>query len=81
AVILLSDGEDTGDRTVTLNDVVNTITASRDAMNPIILIPVAYGTAADVTTLSRMARASNTRVQSGDPNDIQALLELISSYF
>ncbi|HRF97857.1 MAG TPA: substrate-binding domain-containing protein, partial [Aggregatilineales bacterium] len=35
AVILLSDGEDTGDRTVTLNDVVNTITASRDAMNPI----------------------------------------------
>ncbi|MDZ4672365.1 MAG: VWA domain-containing protein [Phototrophicales bacterium] len=81
AVILLSDGEDTGDRTVTLNDVVNTITASRGALNPIILIPVAYGESADVTTLSRMARASNTRVQSGDPNDIQALLELISSYF
>jgi len=81
AVILLSDGEDTGDRTVTLNDVVNTITASRNALNPIILIPVAYGSAADVTTLSRMARASNTRVQSGAPEDIQALLELISSYF
>lgn len=81
AVILLSDGEDTGDRTVTLNDVINTITASRNALNPVILIPVAYGSAADVTTLSRMARASNTRVQSGSASDIQALLELISSYF
>lgn len=81
AVILLSDGEDTGDRTVTLNDVINTISVSRNALNPIILIPVAYGSAADVTTLSRMARASNTRVQSGSAEDIQALLELISSYF
>lgn len=81
AVVLLSDGEDTGDRTVTLNDVINTITASRNALNPVILIPVAYGSAADVTTLSRMARASNTRVQSGSASDIQALLELISSYF
>ncbi|MFW5691916.1 MAG: VWA domain-containing protein [Chloroflexota bacterium] len=81
AVVLLSDGEDTGDTGVTLNDAVNAVSASRDALNPVILIPVAYGGSADIRALNALARASNTRVQSGDPASIQAVLEIISSYF
>jgi Ca-activated chloride channel family protein len=81
AVVLLSDGEDTGDEGVTLNDAVIAIEASRNSLNPIILIPVAYGSDADVNALNTLARASNTRVQSGDPQSILAVLEIISSYF
>ena len=46
-----------------------------------IVIPVAYGADADVNTLSSLARASNTRVQSGDARNILNVLEIISSYF
>ncbi len=81
AVVLLSDGADTGERGVTLNDAVNIITASRDSLNPVIVIPVAYGGDADIRALNSIARASNTRVQSGDPANIQAVLQIISSYF
>jgi hypothetical protein len=31
--------------------------------------------------LNSIARAASTKVQSGDPKDIQSLLEIISSYF
>lgn len=81
AVVVLSDGEDTGTRGMTLNDVTSSITVSRDALNPVIVIPVAYGSGADIRSLNAIARASNTRVQSGDPANIQAVLEIISSYF
>lgn len=81
AVVLLSDGEDTGQGSVSLNDVTTTITASRDSLNPVIVIPVAYGSNADIRSLNTIARTSNTRVQSGDPANIQAVLEIISSYF
>lgn len=81
AVVLLSDGEDTGNEGVTLNDATQAITASRDALNPVIVIPVAYGSNADINALNSIARASNTRVQSGDPNNISAVLDIISSYF
>lgn len=81
AVVLLSDGADTGDKGVTLNDAVIAIEASRNSLNPIILIPVAYGSDADVNALNALARASNTRVQSGDPQSILGVLEIISSYF
>jgi Ca-activated chloride channel family protein len=81
AVVLLSDGADTGDEGVTLNDAVVAIESSRNSLNPIILVPVAYGSDADVNALNALARASNTRVQSGDPQSILGVLEIISSYF
>jgi hypothetical protein len=64
-----------------LNDVLRTIEASRTDLNPVIVIPVAYGSNADIDALSSIARASATTVQSGDPNNITRVLEIISSYF
>lgn len=81
AVVILSDGEDTGDSGVTLNDAIQSITASGDSLNPVIVIPVAYGANADIQALNSIARSSNTSVQSGDPESILTLLEIISSYF
>ncbi len=81
AIVLLSDGGDTGNTGYTLNDAVRALEATRGDLNPIILIPVAYGSDADINALNALARASNTRVQSGDPRSILAVLELISSYF
>jgi hypothetical protein len=46
-----------------------------------VVIPIAYGSDADISTLNSIARAANTKVQSGDPEEIRTLLELISSYF
>jgi Ca-activated chloride channel homolog len=80
AVVVLSDGEDTASSGV-LNDVLRTIEASRTDLNPVIVIPVAYGSNADIDALSSIARASATTVQSGDPNNITRVLEVISSYF
>lgn len=81
AVVLLSDGADTGERGISLNDATSAISASRDSLNPVIVIPVAYGADADIRALNSIARASNTRVQSGDPANIQTVLQIISSYF
>jgi Ca-activated chloride channel family protein len=81
AVVLLSDGADTGDQGVTLNDSLRAISASRETLNPVIVVPVAYGADADINALSSIARTSNTRVQSGDPQNILSVLEIISSYF
>jgi hypothetical protein len=61
--------------------VVAQIQAGREDRNPVIVIPVAYGGDADINALNSIARASATRVQSGNPEDIESLLELISSYF
>lgn len=81
AVVLLSDGADTGSQGATLNDALRAISASRETLNPVIVIPVAYGADADINTLASIARASNTRVQSGDPQNILSVLQIISSYF
>lgn len=80
AIVLLSDGQDTNS-SATLNDVLAKINAARTGRNPILIIPVAYGSDADIAALNSIAQASATRVQSGDPKDIQKLLEIISSYF
>lgn len=80
AIVLLSDGQDTVS-TATLNDVLAKIAEGRTGRNPILIIPVAYGSDADITALNSIAHASSTKVQSGDPKDIAKLLELISSYF
>lgn len=81
AVVLLSDGEDLDSKERTLDDVVTSIQASRNDLNPVIVIPVAYGSRADIRVLDRIAAASNTTRQSGDPQSILRVLEIISSYF
>ncbi len=81
AVVILSDGADTSEGSVSLNDALRAIQATRESLNPVIVVPVAYGADADVNTLSSLARASSTRVQSGDPQNILNVLEIISSYF
>ncbi len=80
AIVLLSDGQDTASQ-ATLNDALTKISEARSGRNPILIIPVAYGSDADIGALNSIAQASATKVQSGDPNDIQKLLEIISSYF
>ncbi|MBZ0288585.1 MAG: hypothetical protein K8I30_13290, partial [Anaerolineae bacterium] len=79
AVIVLSDGADTGDSGVRLTDALTTISASRDSLNPVIIVPLVYGADADIQTLNSIAQASKTRVQSGDTNSITSVLELLSS--
>lgn len=80
AIVLLSDGQDTAS-VRTLNDMTNAIAGQRGGKNPILIIPVAYGSDADINALNAIARSSSTRVQSGDPSSIQKVLEIISSYF
>ncbi|MFT5197002.1 MAG: Ca-activated chloride channel family protein, partial [Candidatus Promineifilaceae bacterium] len=80
AIIVLSDGQDTSS-VASLNDVVAKVQGARNGRNPILVIPVAYGSDADISALNAIARASSTKVQSGNPEDIQALLDLLSSYF
>jgi Ca-activated chloride channel family protein len=80
AIVILSDGQDSGG-SVALNEVVQAIQASRDALNPLIVIPVAYGGDADTQALNAIARASHTQMVVGDPKNILSVLNIISSYF
>lgn len=80
SIVVLSDGQDTSSLT-SLQQVTEAIKANREARNPVIVIPVAYGGDADINALNGIARAGATRVQSGNPEDIQKVLEIISSYF
>ncbi len=80
AIVLLSDGQDTASQ-ASLNDAVRAISDARNSRTPVLVIPVAYGSDADINALSNIARASDTRVQSGDPQNIKRLLDIICSYF
>jgi Ca-activated chloride channel family protein len=81
AVVILSDGQDTESKVSTSRDVINKINATREDPNPVIVIPIAYGADADVSTLGAIARAATTSVQSGDVSTISQVLQIISSYF
>lgn len=80
SIVVLSDGQDTASL-ASLNDVTAAINAARSARNPVLVIPVAYGSDADIQALNNIARASSTKVQSGNPEDISSVLDVISSYF
>lgn len=80
AIVVLSDGQDTSSQT-SLQTVTELISANKEERNPVIVIPVAYGSDADINALNGIARASATKVQSGDPANIQKVLEIIGSYF
>jgi Ca-activated chloride channel family protein len=81
AVIILSDGQDTGSQGISLANATAAINSTRDDANPVIVIPVAYGRDADINALNTIARSSATRVASGDPTNILSVLDIISSYF
>ncbi|MCU0474743.1 MAG: VWA domain-containing protein [Anaerolineae bacterium] len=87
AIVVLSDGRDNSNQDesrandVTLNEVTAAVLATRESRNPIIIIPVAYGSDADTQSLNAIARASATQVTSGDPGNILNVLNIISSYF
>lgn len=87
AVVLLSDGEDTCDtdfgRCESLSDAVAEIESSVSDRNPVIVVPVGYGniTSELERVLDNIAGASNTIWIPGNPDNIQELLELISSFF
>lgn len=80
AIVLLSDGQDTSSQRA-LNDVVRLLQEVRNSRTPILVIPVAYGRDADINALNAIARASDTKVQSGDAKTIKGLLDVIGSYF
>ncbi|MEM7348679.1 MAG: vWA domain-containing protein, partial [Chloroflexota bacterium] len=80
SIVLLSDGQDTGSQ-ASLQEVSQQLEESRENRNPVILIPIAYGSDADIHALNTIARSSATRIQSSDPADIQQVLQVISSYF
>jgi len=80
SIVLLSDGQDTNSQ-ASLQQVSQLLSTSREERNPVIVIPIAYGSDADIHALNTIARASATRLQSSDPEDIQQVLTIISSYF
>ena len=77
AMIVLSDGQDTGSLT-TLHALTQ---MDRGTQNPLLVFPVAYGSDADIGALNRLASYASTNVLSGDEAGIQALFTLLSSYF
>jgi Ca-activated chloride channel family protein len=80
AVVVLSDGADTASG-ISLNDAIQQINASRGDLNPVIVVPIGYGSNADINTLNSIARASATRVFAGDTQNIRDVLDLIGSFF
>ncbi|MCS6773980.1 MAG: VWA domain-containing protein [Anaerolineae bacterium] len=80
AIVLLSDGQDTASER-SLQEAVQVLRRARNSRTPILLIPVAYGRDADTNALNSLGRASDTKVQPGDPQNIKKLLDVIGSYF
>jgi Ca-activated chloride channel family protein len=83
AVIVLSDGQDTcnSDGCSSVQAVISKIEGTRSTLNPVMVIPLAYGSDADLSTLNAIARASFSTVFSGDPSNISDLLAFLSGYF
>jgi Ca-activated chloride channel family protein len=81
AIVMLTDGQDTDSQNATKNGVISQIEASRANANPLVVIPIAYGSDADIGTLNAIARASGTNMQSGDQDTIRHILDIISSFF
>ncbi|MBV7328690.1 VWA domain-containing protein [Chloroflexi bacterium TSY] len=77
AIVVLSDGQDTSSAS-TLRDVTS---LTRGERNPLLVFPVAYGRDADISSLNNIARTFSTKVLSGDPDGIEELFALLSSYF
>jgi Ca-activated chloride channel homolog len=82
AVVLLSDGRNEGVGDKTIEDVQQAIVESSESLNPVIVVPVAYGTEADIPKLRDIAITSNTQLYcSIDPQEVDEILDNISKYF
>jgi Ca-activated chloride channel family protein len=81
AIIVMTDGEDTDSKQNSKGDLINLIASDQQAQNSLVIIPVGYGSDADIGTLNAIGRASKTTVQSVDPNTVQGILNIIASYF
>ena len=77
-LVVLSDGADTAS-SANLNEVVEAIGASIQSRNPVIVIPIAYGTDADIMTLRRIAEAARTDLQNAvNPDTIRNIMNIIA---
>jgi Ca-activated chloride channel family protein len=84
AIVLLSDGEDTASvGGITLSTAITAVEGSYNSRNPVILVPVGYGSLSTELqrVLDSLGDASNTQWIQGDPATINELLQLISSFF
>src|SRR5579859_54625 len=81
AIVLRTDGSDTGSKQTKLADVVSKITATQQNANPVMVIPIAYGDGADAAMLGALAQASNTQVEHAIPATIGTLMQAIGLYF
>jgi Ca-activated chloride channel family protein len=85
-VLLLSDGQDTCEpqyagTCYTLSQATEVITATYNTPNPVIVVPIAYGSDADMRALTALANASRVEVVSGDPTNILNVLARLSGYY
>jgi Ca-activated chloride channel family protein len=81
-VLLLSDGQDTCEADCkSLDEVVAKIEATYNDANPVIVVPIAYGSDADIRALGSIAAASRSEVISGDPSSILDVLTALSGYY
>lgn len=80
AVVVLSDGDDNSSD-IDFEQVRDLIDNTRKDRNPVLVIPVAYGSDAQIQTLNLIAKSSATDLQNGDLKSIKELFKIISSYF
>ncbi len=81
-VLLLSDGQDTCEADCkSLDEVVAKIQSTYNDANPVIVVPIAYGSDADIRSLGSIAAASRSEVISGDPSSILDVLTALSGYY
>jgi len=83
ALILLSDGEDTisANSAASLQQIIETILERRAARKPVIVLPIAYGSEANIKILGDLAKASDTRIYSTIPKEIKELFNEVAIYF
>lgn len=88
AVVLLSDGVnddgDTDDDAQQLDELIRTLTAQSEGQQsrPVRVFPISYGESADLSTLRRIAEASQAAVyDSSDPRSITKVFVAVVSNF
>ncbi|MFN8491937.1 MAG: extracellular solute-binding protein [Caldilineaceae bacterium] len=90
AIVLLSDGKDTGCQKQlpdcpkldpTMDDMVSALEEHRLGRNSIIVFPIAYGADADKATLGQIGHVNRILVREGKVEDIEKILEELIGLF
>lgn len=82
AIVLLSDGADTEGRYLPDQILTQIQNDWKTSANPVVILPIAYGSDADLDTLTRIANASFiVQPFQGDVDNINDLLQQIRTYF